>query len=419
MTPVLFGNASHSDLPGQFKKNNNIPVLYRPYDDALAKQGKDWYYYAETAGGRAFTYPVTVITLEFFASTSKNFKVIYFDYDEFWKWIVEDGEKLATEAMKNEEYETINAMADLLSPFPMPPWDKMQVRLIRDEELFQIFNFVYSHADGALTDKGETKSDSLNSQVFAYRKLASKEETEEFLEFQHQYLVTPNNKESGSDTWGVAVPESYNKRLIPFNAERGQGGSILDMMKPPASSELPTKELQGFIADAIDDTLAFFRVCNYIHSLVPREYDPESVIHHNIVDLNNRAFKKQQKILEKRVVKLLRGGVTKTIYTGDGTKHDHRYDVRGHHRFVNGKITWVKPHERGIHFENKQEVQYAITENEQKTVVKKSFFDKTRIVFMEKNWKTPIKKVWIFLMRRIREYIPLHPKSIPPPPLTP
>lgn len=65
--------------------------------------------------------------------------------------------------------------------------------------------------------------------------------------------------------------------------------------------------------------------------------------------INRKRERKGKRRLEPYYVCRIRGVNYESQATGDGTKHGHRYDVRGHFRRLDdGRVTWVRPHQRGL-----------------------------------------------------------------------
>lgn len=392
-------NSSMIGIQDQYKKEQS-PILFKPYDDQKAELGKGWHYYAETPEGKSFVYPASIYSLEEYSKMNKNYKVLYFDWDQMDSWINEDMGRLQKEADPNRPIESI---AEILREFPKPPWDLMEIREIKNGELINIYQIVYACGEGQTNDKGESMWDSIVVRRFQYKEYVGKEDKDVFLELSHQTTVA-----STENGWAIGMPECYNKICIGWNAAHG----AKDMLRAMEYKDgMPKRILNEIMAEAICDTFRYFRVCNYVHSLAPKEYDPESVIHRTLENINNKDFIRQQKELSKRVVRVLRAGTTKTVGTGQGTKHSHRYGVAGHWRRANGKVTFVKQHERGVEHEEYQEVQYAHTPIEQKAVVKHSFYDRTKVLFMERKWTTSLKKVLISFIRRFKTFVPLHEKK--------
>jgi len=244
---------------------------------------------------------------------------------------------------------------------------------------------------------------SLESWNFKWREYKGKGESESFLELDSMNLVSEN---TDTGEWNLALEELLEKKAIPYNVGRG----VKNLYEAQQCTRNMPKDIFSLaFAKAIDSTLAWFRVCNYVHSLTPKEYDPESVIHRAVQTINNDSFIQKQKYLSRYVVKVLRGGVTGAIGTGEGTKHGHKYDVRGHWRQKsNGNITWIKPHSK---CEDKpelgQEVQFAKGDTEKQLVEKNSFYEKARILMPSPRLTAPLKALWIRFKRMWEEYVPL------------
>jgi hypothetical protein len=68
--------------------------------------------------------------------------------------------------------------------------------------------------------------------------------------------------------------------------------------------------------------------------------------------VNRKRERKGKAKLEPYYICRIRGVNYDSESTGTGAKHGHRYDVRGHFRRLDsGKVTWVRPHQRGVHNE--------------------------------------------------------------------
>lgn len=65
--------------------------------------------------------------------------------------------------------------------------------------------------------------------------------------------------------------------------------------------------------------------------------------------VNRKRERKGKSRLEPYYICRIRGVNYDSHTTGTGTAHGHRYDVRGHFRRLStGKVTWVRPHQRGL-----------------------------------------------------------------------
>ena len=66
--------------------------------------------------------------------------------------------------------------------------------------------------------------------------------------------------------------------------------------------------------------------------------------------INRKREKEGKRVLEPYYLCRITGYQYETVATGEGTKHGHRYDVRGHFRHYRkwGKTTWIPAHQRGL-----------------------------------------------------------------------
>ena len=375
------------------------PVLYRPFDDKLAEEGKDWHYYAETKDGRGFSYPAAIISLERFHKASSNFKVLYFDAKKMNDRCDELQDSFQDEVDSSEEDRMV-AISSILADRPRPPWDLIEVRLVHDDELVEIIQIVYAFGDGRLNEKGETMFDTVDFRRFNYRSFTGDADFEQFLE-----LVSVTSIAYTDTGWAISPPLSSSLAMIPYNVGKGET-DIQKAMSCATMKDDPDvrEEMVTLMFEGIRQTLMSYWICSYIHSVEPKQYDPESAMQRKMLDVNNDQFLKEQKYLAKRVVKVLKQGTTGTIDTGEGTKHGHMYEVRGHwRRKGDGGVTWVKAHKGGVGIE--QEVQIADGIDLKKTVEKNTFFDSIRVLRLRKVLLPRCQRTFIWIKKLYRDYI--------------
>ena len=140
--------------------------------------------------------------------------------------------------------------------------------------------------------------------------------------------------------WDNAPTSDFRFSPTAFEIMEDESDILLGVSLTPAEVKMRNKETLRLLACAI---VAYIN-CENVTVDIGEEV-PEKV---------NRKREKEGKhrIDPYYVVKIQHEKVEGGGGTGTGTKHSFRYDVRGHfRRMADGKLTWVRAHQRGLSHE--------------------------------------------------------------------
>lgn len=140
--------------------------------------------------------------------------------------------------------------------------------------------------------------------------------------------------------WDNAPTSDFRFSPTAFEIMEDESDVLLGVSLTPAEVKMRNKETLRLLACAI---VAYINCENV--TIEKGEDVPEKV---------NRKREKEGKrrIDPYYVVKIRHEKVESGGGTGTGTKHSFRYDVRGHfRRMADGKLTWVRAHQRGLSHE--------------------------------------------------------------------
>lgn len=140
--------------------------------------------------------------------------------------------------------------------------------------------------------------------------------------------------------WNNAPTSDFRFSPTAFEIMEDKSDILLGVSLTPAEVKMRNKETLRLLACAI---VAYINCENV--TIEKGEEVPEKV---------NRKREKEGKrrIDPYYVVKIRHEKVEGGGSTGLGTKHSFRYDVRGHfRRMADGKLTWVRAHQRGLSHE--------------------------------------------------------------------
>lgn len=312
------------------------PCLVRPFDDEDAKKGVGWRYYLENDNDRGLLIPALVMTLERYEEKN-DYTVIYCDVMEVKDFM---------------DWELTNQTRTI----PEMPFEKIELRSVGKSMLRQIWQF-QRHEDSLLMEMWQY-DEFFNQDIGDYHKLiewrgyadllfknGTISLTQECSSFNNIYHRTADYKEGHHD-------DNIN--------------DIVDKLYKVDPSDKQSK--QNCTNEAVMAYQILCGLCNHINNMKPKIASP---VQRKLSDIGNKEFIARQKVLAKKC-KMLQGGNTKTVATGEGTKHSYRYEVRGHWRNTDSGVIWVNPHKRGEGEEDKSP--YVTTETVKETVKANNYF---------------------------------------------